>query len=148
MYKPTRGERPLWDFPDRTLGRREVATYAVSETAGWGVVPPTVWRPDGPLGAGMAQAWVEPGPGAARPGDPRLVDVVPPESVPAGWRSILDARGDQGQHVVLAHAEDPTCCGWRCSTPSSTTPTAKAVTCCAVVRRGTPRTGYTASTTG
>src|SRR6185295_964252 len=35
VYKPVRGERPLDDFPDATLGRREVASYLVSERLGW-----------------------------------------------------------------------------------------------------------------
>jgi len=58
VYKPVRGERPLYDFPDGTLARREVAAHAVSEASGWGVVPPTVLR-DGPFGDGMLQLWVE-----------------------------------------------------------------------------------------
>jgi hypothetical protein len=58
VYKPVRGERPLWDFPDGTLAQREVATYLVSEATGWGLVPPTVLR-DGPYGEGMAQLWIE-----------------------------------------------------------------------------------------
>ena len=58
VYKPVRGERPLWDFPDGTLAEREVATYLVSEATGWGLVPPTVLR-DGPFGAGMCQLWVD-----------------------------------------------------------------------------------------
>jgi uncharacterized repeat protein (TIGR03843 family) len=61
VYKPVAGERPLWDFPDGTLAGREVAAYAVSETMGWRVVPPTVHR-DGPYGPGMVQLWVEPDP--------------------------------------------------------------------------------------
>ena len=44
VYKPVRGERPLWDFPDGTLAGREVASHLVSETAGWRVVPPTLLR--------------------------------------------------------------------------------------------------------
>ena len=40
IYKPTAGERPLDDFPDGTLSRREVAAWHVSEALGWGVVPP------------------------------------------------------------------------------------------------------------
>ena len=48
VYKPVRGERPLWDFPDGTLAGREVASYRVSEALGWGVIPRTVLR-DGPL---------------------------------------------------------------------------------------------------
>jgi uncharacterized repeat protein (TIGR03843 family) len=58
IYKPTLGERPLNDFPDGTLARREVAAWHVSEASGWGIVPPTVLR-DGPFGEGMVQAFVE-----------------------------------------------------------------------------------------
>ena len=58
VYKPIRGERPLWDFPDGTLAAREVAAYAVNAAAGWEVVPPTVLR-DGPFGRGMCQLWVD-----------------------------------------------------------------------------------------
>jgi uncharacterized repeat protein (TIGR03843 family) len=58
VYKPIRGERPLYDFPDGTLACREVAAHAVSEASGWEIVPPTVLR-DGPFGEGMVQLWVE-----------------------------------------------------------------------------------------
>ncbi len=57
VYKPTVGERPLDDFPDGTLTRREVAAWYVSEATGWDIVPPTVLR-DGPFGEGMVQAFV------------------------------------------------------------------------------------------
>ena len=62
VYKPTIGERPLDDFPDGTLSRREVAAWHVSEASGWGIVPPTVLR-DGPFGEGMVQAFVDADPG-------------------------------------------------------------------------------------
>ncbi|MGA2513260.1 MAG: SCO1664 family protein [Candidatus Limnocylindrales bacterium] len=58
VYKPIRGERPLYDFPDGTLACREVAAHLVSEASGWDVVPTTVMR-DGPFGEGMVQLWVE-----------------------------------------------------------------------------------------
>jgi uncharacterized repeat protein (TIGR03843 family) len=58
IYKPTLGERPLDDFPDGTLARREVAAWHASEASGWGIVPPTILR-DGPFGEGMVQAFVE-----------------------------------------------------------------------------------------
>ena len=57
VYKPRRGERPLWDFPDGTLAAREVAAWIVSN-ASWGIVPPTVLREDAPLGAGSLQLFV------------------------------------------------------------------------------------------
>jgi uncharacterized repeat protein (TIGR03843 family) len=58
VYKPVRGERPLWDFPSGTLYRREVAAYLVSEQLGWRLVPPTLVR-DGPLGVGSLQLYVD-----------------------------------------------------------------------------------------
>ena len=58
VYKPVRGERPLWDFPSGTLYRREVAAYLVSEQLGWRLVPPTLAR-DGPLGVGSVQLYVD-----------------------------------------------------------------------------------------
>jgi uncharacterized repeat protein (TIGR03843 family) len=59
VYKPVRGERPLDDFPDGTLWKRERAAYLVSEATGWDIVPPTVTRDKGPFGAGMAQLWID-----------------------------------------------------------------------------------------
>lgn len=61
VYKPIRGERPLWDFPTGTLAGREVAAYLVSAATGWAIVPPTVMR-NGPFGTGMCQLWMEPDP--------------------------------------------------------------------------------------
>jgi len=58
VYKPRRGERPLWDFPQGTLCNREVAAYELSRGLGWDVVPVTILR-DGPLGAGAVQLFVE-----------------------------------------------------------------------------------------
>jgi hypothetical protein len=58
VYKPTAGERPLDDFPDATLSRREVAAFLVSEAIGWSIVPPTVLR-DGPFGNGALQLWID-----------------------------------------------------------------------------------------
>ncbi|MGL5858563.1 MAG: SCO1664 family protein [Angustibacter sp.] len=100
IYKPVSGERPLWDFPRHTLGRREVAAYQVSHATGWDVVPPTVWR-DGPFGVGSVQWWIE-----ADHTAPALVDVVSVDQVPAGWLPVLHARDSTGDEVVLVHADD------------------------------------------
>jgi uncharacterized repeat protein (TIGR03843 family) len=59
VYKPSRGERPLWDFPRSTLALREVAAYLVSDALGWDFVPPTVFREAGPMGEGSLQMHVE-----------------------------------------------------------------------------------------
>lgn len=58
VYKPMRGEQPLWDFPEASLAGREVAAYLVSEALGWGLVPLTILR-DGPLGPGSLQQFIE-----------------------------------------------------------------------------------------
>jgi len=59
VYKPTRGERPLWDFPRASLAHREVAAYQVSEALGWQFVPSTVYRGLAPLGPGSLQLFVQ-----------------------------------------------------------------------------------------
>jgi uncharacterized repeat protein (TIGR03843 family) len=59
VYKPTRGEQPLWDFPTGTLAKREVVAYWISQAIGWNLVPPTVYRRSGPLGPGSVQLYVE-----------------------------------------------------------------------------------------
>lgn len=58
VYKPQRGEAPLWDFPAGTLHRREVAAYEVDALLGWDLVPRTVTREDAPHGVGAVQRFV------------------------------------------------------------------------------------------
>ncbi|HMR64661.1 MAG TPA: SCO1664 family protein [Anaerolineae bacterium] len=58
IYKPGDGERPLWDFPDRTLCNREFASYLVSQVLGWPSIPTTVLR-DGPHGIGSVQRFID-----------------------------------------------------------------------------------------
>ncbi len=98
VYKPVRGERPLWDFPDGTLAGREVASFLLAEAMGWRVMPPTVLR-EGPFGPGMVQLWVD------TEEDSELVDLVAPSSVPDGWCPVLRAQDHRGESVVLAHAD-------------------------------------------
>lgn len=58
VYKPHRGERHLWDFPDG-LYLREVAAYEVSAALGWDIVPETILREDAPLDVGSLQRFVD-----------------------------------------------------------------------------------------
>ncbi len=58
VYKPARGERPLWDFDHGSLAAREVLTYEISEAAGLGLVPTTA-EVEGPFGSGSGQRFVE-----------------------------------------------------------------------------------------
>ena len=100
IYKPIRGERPLWDFPDGTLAERELAAYLVSRAAGWDCVPLTVIR-DGPYGPGMVQRWIE-------DSDPEaVVDLVPVGDIPTGWLPVLRAVDTNGADVAVVHADIP-----------------------------------------
>ena len=63
VYKPRRGEVPLYDFPDGTLYKRERAAYVTSVALGWDFIPPTIIR-DGPHGVGSVQLYIEPEPRA------------------------------------------------------------------------------------
>ncbi len=97
IYKPVRGERPLDDFPDGTLARREVAAFLVSQACGWGIVPPTILR-DGPFGEGMVQAWIDIDPGAdviamVVDDDPRLRRV-------ALFDAIVNNTDRKGGHLI------------------------------------------------
>ncbi|MEZ5136900.1 MAG: SCO1664 family protein [Acidimicrobiales bacterium] len=58
VYKPVRGERPLWDFPEG-LHRRERSAYVLSDALGWDLVPTTIIRDDAPMGTGSMQHFVD-----------------------------------------------------------------------------------------
>ncbi|MEU7607006.1 SCO1664 family protein [Streptomyces sp. NPDC040724] len=106
VYKPVKGERPLWDFPDGNLAQREVAAYLVSEATGWGLVPATVLR-DGPYGEGMVQQWIESaGPEGESPSG-GLLALVDGEEAGDGWKPVAFAEVGQGRTALLVHADDP-----------------------------------------
>ncbi|MBK8046022.1 MAG: SCO1664 family protein [Anaerolineales bacterium] len=58
VYKPQRGESPLWDFEYGTLCKREAAAFAISDKLGWDLVPPTVLR-EGTRGLGSIQLYID-----------------------------------------------------------------------------------------
>lgn len=101
VYKPTAGERPLWDFPAGSLAGREVATDRLASLLGWSdLVPATEPRSSGPHGPGVCQEFVA---AADRP----LAAVFPTEGVPGGWLRVAEGTDAAGRPVVLAHADDP-----------------------------------------
>jgi uncharacterized repeat protein (TIGR03843 family) len=116
VYKPQRGERPLWDFPRGTLALREVAAYEISEALGWQIVPDTVMR-DGPAGAGMMQRFVEHDPEEhyftlleSHPDEFRRMatfDVVINNTDRKGGHCLIDADGNIWgvDHGVSFHAQ-------------------------------------------
>jgi uncharacterized repeat protein (TIGR03843 family) len=116
VYKPARGETPLWDFPDGTLHRREVAAYELSEALGWHLVPATVLR-GGPWGPGSVQRFVRFDPAehyftldAAHPDRFRrvaLFDVVANNADRKGGHCVLGEDGEVWMidHGVCFHEE-------------------------------------------
>jgi hypothetical protein len=98
VYKPRKGEAPLWDFPDGTLCRREVAAYVLARALGWPSVPPTVLR-DGPHGPGSLQLFIE--------ADPNqhfftLRESTPEAFVPFAAFDVLANNADRkGGHCLL-----------------------------------------------
>lgn len=97
IYKPIRGEAPLWDFPEGSLAARETAAYLVSEALALGVVPPTVLR-DGPAGEGAVQLWID------HVGVHRAVDLVNASDEGLRRLALFDAivnNGDRkGGHIL------------------------------------------------
>jgi len=118
VYKPIRGEQPLWDFPHGSLARREVAAFLVSEALGWSLVPPTVLRKDGPLGAGSLQQYVEHDPNnhyfnfeekdRQRLRPVVVFDLILNNADRKGGHILRDARGNLWliDHGLCFHAED------------------------------------------
>lgn len=98
VYKPVRGEKPLWDFPQETLAAREVAAFEVSAAAGFDLVPETVLRLDAPLGPGSLQRFV--------PHDPERHYFVLLESRPEVMASmaaldiVINNADRKGGHVI------------------------------------------------
>lgn len=127
IYKPVRGEQPLWDFPTGYLAHREVAAHLVDAAGGWGVVPPTVLA-DGPLGPGSVQWWITDverllaGAEHTPSDDAHLIDVdtadveddplegdivrLQPHGVrDDGWLPVFSGELPDGSEVVVAHAD-------------------------------------------
>lgn len=105
LYKPIRGEAPLRDFPDGTLGRREVAAYQVSAAGGWDLIPRTVMG-QGPLGPGSVQQWVDWESIGREPGQD-LLEAFPAAQVPSGWLPVVHGEDETGRPVSVAHRDTP-----------------------------------------
>jgi hypothetical protein len=99
VYKPQKGEMPLYDFPADSLAAREVAAFAVSEALGWELVPPTVIRNNGPFGPGSLQEFI--------PHNPEetyfsFEDAVRAELRQAAFFDLIINNADRkGSHILL-----------------------------------------------
>jgi hypothetical protein len=98
VYKPTRGARPLWDFPVASLAKRETAAFEVSEALGWELLPPTVYRRAAPLGPGSLQMYIEHDPEYNyfnfTPLDKELLRIV------ATFDLLVNNADRKGSHVI------------------------------------------------
>ena len=102
VYKPAKGERPLWDFPGG-LFRREVAAYVLSETLGWGLVPETVARHEGPFGPGLGAALRPRGRHLALLHPARRAEVAPRPACGCRAFDVVANNADRKSgHVLLA----------------------------------------------
>lgn len=112
VYKPIKGERPLWDFPDGNLAQRERAAYLVSEATGWGLVPTTVLR-DGPYGEGMVQHWID----AGEPPEAELLALVEGEEAGRAGSRWPSPRWARAAPRCSSTPTTPGCAGSPSSTP-------------------------------
>lgn len=99
VYKPLRGESPLWDFPDG-LYRREAAAYQLARLLGWPVVPPTVVR-DGPQGVGSVQLYVTHNPESHFFTQRENPDLVPQLQRMCAFDAIANNADRKGGHCLL-----------------------------------------------
>jgi hypothetical protein len=99
VYKPARGERPLWDFPHGTLHYRETATYLVDAALGFGLVPATVLR-DGPHGPGSMQLVVDVA--RRRPGGDQRRALEPAILRKAAHDVLVNNADRKGAHLLVA----------------------------------------------
>ncbi len=113
VYKPRDGEQPLWDFPEGTLHRREVAAAVIDRAMGADLVPTTVLRDDAPFGPGSVQRFVAHDPeqhyftlrGPALDGsDPVLRARL---ALLAAFDLVVDNADRKGGHVLLEQGEGP-----------------------------------------
>lgn len=105
VYKPRRGERPLWDFTQGTLCQRERAAFLVSHTLGWNLIPPTVLR-EGSHGTGSVQLFIPHDPEAhyfTFEGEPLFRDALQKTVI---LDIIINNADRKAGHVLLEEQEE------------------------------------------
>lgn len=99
VYKPQKGEQPLWDFAENSLAGREISAYRLSEFLGWSLVPYTILREDGPYGPGSLQKFIEYNPNQHyfnfKPEDKERLRIV------ALFDHLLNNADRKGSHVLF-----------------------------------------------
>lgn len=100
VYKPHRGESPLWDFPTGELYKREAGAYRLSRLLGWPMVPPTVVR-DGPEGVGSLQLYIRHDPEAHFFVQRDNLELVPQLKRMCAFDVIANNADRKGGHCLL-----------------------------------------------
>lgn len=100
IYKPLKGENPLWDFPEGALYKREVAAYELAKLLGWNFIPPTVSR-SGPHGVGSVQTYIEHDPESHFFVQREVPALVPQLKRMAVFDAIANNADRKGGHCLL-----------------------------------------------
>ena len=100
IYKPLKGESPLWDFPEGALYKKEAAAYELSRLLGWPFIPPTVVR-DGPQGVGSVQILIAHDPEAHFFVQREVPELVPQLQRMAVFDAIANNADRKGGHCLL-----------------------------------------------
>lgn len=103
VYKPLKGESPLWDFPEGALYKREVAAYELARLLGWDFVPPTVAR-DGPHGVGSVQLFINHDPESHFFVQREVPELVPQLKRMAVFDAVANNADRKGGHCLLDSA--------------------------------------------
>jgi uncharacterized repeat protein (TIGR03843 family) len=99
IYKPERGEQPLWDFPLNSLSKREISAFIISHLIGWNFVPPTIYTTSSaPFGNGSLQLFI--------PHNPRITffnllnrDIRTIQKI-AIFDTIINNADRKGGHII------------------------------------------------
>ena len=99
IAKPDVSIRPLWDFPNMDLNKREYATFLFDRKLELGFVPETVIRDISGIGIALVQHWI-------RETENDLVIVQSPDNIPKSYLRVLQGYDELNKLITLAHKDD------------------------------------------
>lgn len=99
IAKPDVSIRPLWDFPNMDLNKREYATFLFDRKLELGFVPETVIRDIAGFGNALVQHWI-------RETENDLIIVQSPDNIPKSYLRVLQGYDELNKLITLAHKDD------------------------------------------